>query len=373
LGRLNLLPIDWSRMDGLWLTHPSGMRRVRAICRRAAVPPERAEEILRAPVSEEDHYEVPPAAVREEKVFSTDAVMRISVRKHWCITAVAILTPILAAYAARIGSAHGPAVWVLGLVATLALCEIVGHFDGFGGWRALERLLRAKLQRQGLIPERNVGLFVGFAPDEHVRIYTCTTCWDIGVLLFSPDVMYYAGEETRFSIRRDQVTAARRGPGITGWWTTPYLYLTWQDAQHAAGATFYLTPLRSRQALEEQVLRWWQGAAVAPGSPSSVPEPGAPHVGQVTSASLRDQITLRRWFVAVQKRGFWAAVAALLAGLPFQFHAGWQGAGWYVIFVAASSVVFTHLPFLFHREPQKTQNWSPNLPDDRRTEIEFGG
>lgn len=48
LNRLNLLPMQWGKLQGKFLTHPSTLLRARAIARSAGVPAERVPDILRA-------------------------------------------------------------------------------------------------------------------------------------------------------------------------------------------------------------------------------------------------------------------------------------------------------------------------------------
>jgi len=56
LARLNLLPMNWSRFDENLLTHPSTMRRVRAIASRYGVPQERLQMLIDNPDTGQEFY-----------------------------------------------------------------------------------------------------------------------------------------------------------------------------------------------------------------------------------------------------------------------------------------------------------------------------
>src|SRR5262249_19214795 len=76
LHHLNLMPLEWSKWNEKAMTHPSTVRRVRAIGHAAEMSEERVNELLArpylvAPGAADEHY-VAPRSVTHQKVFSSE-------------------------------------------------------------------------------------------------------------------------------------------------------------------------------------------------------------------------------------------------------------------------------------------------------------
>ncbi|HKV40230.1 MAG TPA: M48 family metalloprotease, partial [Blastocatellia bacterium] len=63
LARLNLLPMSWARFDEGLFSHPSTLRRIKAIALQAGIPDYRVEALLDSPDSPEDRYSLTDTAV----------------------------------------------------------------------------------------------------------------------------------------------------------------------------------------------------------------------------------------------------------------------------------------------------------------------
>src|SRR5207245_729947 len=120
--------------------------------------------------------------------------------------------------------------------------------------------------------------------------------WDLGFLLAAGDRLCYAGEQTQFALRREQVTEIRLGRGGPGWGSTPTIYITWRDEARDVGSTFSLRPAASRslrqlrrdvRALAKRLQSWRD----EPSAPAALPPPlaalEAPSLGEVTSTPVR--------------------------------------------------------------------------------------
>lgn len=93
----------------------------------------------------------------------------------------------------------------------------------------MEQLLRRKLRRESTGRIENHSLFVGLAPDSGPRVYERNWAWDLGFMILTPELLSYQGEESEFSLARGDISSIYLGPGPTGWFTTPSVYIAWRD------------------------------------------------------------------------------------------------------------------------------------------------
>src|SRR5262249_15345489 len=97
LHHLNLMPLEWSKWSEKSMTHPSTVRRARAIGRAAEMSEERVNELLAAPYlpasgSCEEHY-LAPRSVTNPKAFSSEFKRQGAARAFLAFAALAILLP----------------------------------------------------------------------------------------------------------------------------------------------------------------------------------------------------------------------------------------------------------------------------------------
>jgi len=243
LSRLNLMPIQWGKATGTWLTHPSMVRRAQRIAAAAAMPAERLHAILerhqiemksgtgsRVLTPSEDHYSV-PEATDPENLASAASRHKSHQLRLWTLLVVHVIPP--AAIAAFVQSHHiqGNAAWLCysaGAIATPILCILLATQLALVGRRAQRARLAQRFRGEGLgLIEDSIA--VGFSPGALVRFYgTNYYNWDIGFLVFSGDRISYIGEQVRFSLARQEIDSVCIGQGGPSWWKFPRVYIRWK-------------------------------------------------------------------------------------------------------------------------------------------------
>jgi len=253
-GLVKLTRLNWQPLEsGKWLsklsTHPSTMQRVKNIANRSQISSERLSEIISQTDVDTQYYSLPSAITTQEKIFSTKFKTQVLFGISWTVVAVKIFTPALAAYLGeweKIPESQKRLIYLVGFFATIALYLVTVNFLAIMGWSELPQKLRKKLKSEGIEVERLGGIFVSFSPAAEPRIYEGFTNWDIGFLFLFNGHLCYIGEQTRFSLRPEQVTEIRLGAGFPGWFSTPLIYLNWQDESHLSAGTFNLQPVEVR-------------------------------------------------------------------------------------------------------------------------------
>jgi hypothetical protein len=138
---------------------------------------------------------------------------------------------------------------------------------------------------------------VGLSPGPAPRIFEGNYSWDAGFLFFSADRLCYWGEETRFSLGRDQIVAVQLGPGMPGWFRARSLYIVWRDSPASSSVIFNLRPIAVRSVLAMnravrqlawQFEYWRSGSNAACASSSPCETLPAPDVRAVTGTSLSE-------------------------------------------------------------------------------------
>jgi Zn-dependent protease with chaperone function len=294
---LNRMPIQWGRLQGKLLSHPSTLHRAQAMARQAGIPEERLTQILASPEEALDHYSVPPTSIPSGKAFSTTFKTRLSSRLGWSLTAVSILTPALVAFVAT--QFHWPLpLWSIltsGFLATIMLALWITNTGPAWGSLKLKRKILERMRNQGLAPDAWGGVFVGFSPDPFPRLYELNYAWDAGFLVIAGDRLCYLGEETRFALRRDQITKIRPGPGHPSWWPSQRIYISWKDEEKRVTGTFNFVTKDSPSmrkafvdtvALGERLQTWYRESSLAAGTPSEITDLGSQRSAQ-SPASLR--------------------------------------------------------------------------------------
>jgi hypothetical protein len=378
LSSLNMMPLHWSKWSEKWLTHPSSLRRAQAIARKAGIPVEQIPEIARATVAEGDHYLLPPTVARGARVLSTQTRQKSSARATLAMLAAIIFVPAAFALLARNFAADPLLHLVLysaGPVVALAVLLVASNFAPVTGLRELIVALKQKLQKENVQADAWGGIAVGFAPAAEPRIYELNSNWDIGSLFIRSDRLCYCGEETKFALRREQVTAIALGPGLPGLWRTRRVYIAWKDAEIGRSGAFNFGCIQGRSMLElrrktaelEKLLQnWWKASAESRPLPPQLAELNPPFIGAVTGTSPQAHWTFRRVFKELLLTGILASIAAVFCGLPFHLlayllsaplsamktplYVHSPGAGWYVVAVAVILRAAGLLPFLGYKE-----------------------
>jgi hypothetical protein len=289
-----------------------------------------------------------------------------------------ILVPVAFAWLARF-YAKDPVLhrtfYLVGPFAAVAAYFVFANFAPLSGLRDLIAALKAKLLKEGVQANSWGGVTVGFAPAPSPRIYEHNTNWDIGSFFIRSDRLCYCGEETKFALRREHITAIVLGPGVPGLLTNRRIYIAWKDPELGRSGTFNIGCIEGRSILEirrkttqlEGVLQdWWKASADARPLPAQLAELTSPLIGAVTSAAPNANWRFGRILKELWLTGVIAAIAAVLCGLRFQLVAYLfstpatrvvsaafvhsPGAGWYVVCVAVVLRGLALVPFLGYKD-----------------------
>jgi Zn-dependent protease with chaperone function len=373
LAQLNMLPIHWSQWSEKWLTHPSSLRRAQAIARKAGIPLESIPEIAQAATPADDRYPVPATVAPGAKVHSTQRKQQGTLRTALLMLAAIIFTPAAFALLARHLPANGPVhvvIYVAGFAAALGMYLVSANFAPTMGHMALTRALKNKLEKEDILADAWDGTCVGFSPAATPRSYELNTNWDVGCLFIRSDRICYVGEETRFALRREQITKIVKAPGVPGLLRPWRVYVAWKDDESGTSGAFNigsiddLSTLRLRRhtsKLADRLEFWWKSATPTRSLPVSLRDLGSPNIGAVTGADLSKRWKPGKIVQELLLTGILASFGAVLCGLPFHLlsfllpttqavplHS--PGAGWYVIVVAVTVRLIALIPSLTFKE-----------------------
>jgi Zn-dependent protease with chaperone function len=376
LAQLNMLPIHWSNWSEKWLTHPSSLRRAQAIARKAGIPLERVSDIAQTAAAADDHYVLPDTVAPGVKVHSTHAKQGGSLRVAFTMLALLIFTPAAFALLANRFFHNSPfrsVLFLAGIAATIAMYYASANFLPPMRLPKLVASLKAKLAKEGVLADAWDGVFVGFSPAAAPRNYEQNTNWDLGCLFLRSDRLCYWGEETKFSLRPDQITAITVAPGMPGLLPPRRIYMAWKDDELGTTGVFNIgcingaSTLRLRKQsskLAERLKVWWKSTPTARPVPGPLATLRSPQIGAVTGAVPR--FNAGKVFTELFLTAIFAIVGAILCSLPFQLTAFLfsrlneslgritaihsPGSGWYVVAVVLLVRFFAMIPALRYKD-----------------------
>ena len=334
ITRLNTMPLQWSKLDEKLLAHPSTLRRINRLAAEAGISEARTAELLaQSAFPPHDTYSIPATALPAGKIFSTRFKTQLSRKIAWALIVPSLVLPAVVASLVRWAGFDGTTRWLVyafGLLLTLAIDWLLLDRLPMLNTSQLERRLREKCRAQNQNVSECTGAFVGLAPDSSPRIYEGNWTWDIGFLSLAPDELCYWGEESKFVLRRDQITSISLGPGPAGWLRVPSIYFSWRDSAGNA-STFNIRALSQSSIREMGVktrflmrdLENWLNRAPATANPF-LPLTGAvngitqaPAFGQVTGTSPRTLVRGRMLFRDLVFNSFLAFAVVVMFGLSF--------------------------------------------------------
>lgn len=310
VSRLNLMPIQWGKATGSWLTHPSMVRRAERIAKAAAMPGQELQAILdRHQVeaqdgsisSTADHYSVPEAS-DPENFLSAASKQKSHQMRLWTLLAMHVIPPaVVVAFVHTLGVQGNATLlcYLGGAVATPIACIILAAWLGVAGRRVQRARLAQRLEREGLRISEN-SIAVGLSPGALVRVYGPNYYnWDIGFLALSGDRLSYVGEQVRFSLSRQEIEGVCLGQGGASWWKFPRVYVRFKqpDGKPFVFSLASLEPSSiwnvSRQAAQlfERLLDFRRSSSGR--TPSNMPEFPSLTVGEITSRSPRELGSLK--------------------------------------------------------------------------------
>ena len=391
LHRLNLLPLQWGKWNEKLLTHPSTVRRANAIARAANLPEQLVAALLQEAQTSsslsavaaicDEHYPLPSPESLGQKVFSTEFKQSLSSRSFLLSFAMIIVMPalLLRGLAALGVFSSGFPIFVVALLLGVALFLLFLNFVPFFRMKKLQQKMFSRALAEGIVPKdklnRREATLVGLSPGPAPRIFEGNYSWDVGYLYFAGDRLCYCGEETKFTLRRKQILAAKPGPGMPGWFRARSLYIVWRDADSGSSAIFSLRPLavcsvlsmnRAVKQLFEQV-QCWRSEARKPSPPaediSSLP---LPEIRAVTGTSLaeaaKSPLLLGVVVYGALFSGFFASflnlpfggLFAVLAYDPDSAASAAGFSGWYAVLCAAVLALVFVVPLLRARNTMVT-------------------
>jgi Zn-dependent protease with chaperone function len=338
LSRLNTMPIHWGKLDEKMLTHPSTLRRMAHLARVGGISEARVPELLsQSVVPPTDVYPVPATAL-PGKIFSTQYKTRQSWVSAWTMMLAAAIVPATAALAIQQAHLSGLVrglAYVAGALLTVAIYMTLQNFLPMRGGPKLEAGLREKLRKEGVPEEIRSGIVVGLAPDSSPRIYEGYWSWDIGLLAVTNDGLWYWGEESRFTLRREQIVHISLGPGPLGWFDVQAVHVAWKDVEGSKrkfslttsqGGSSTLEMARLTRQLASELENWYRGIPLPTGSLLSFGNAkthekkdmlDSPDFGQVTSLSPRALARGRQLVRIFLFDAFIATGVAILFGFRF--------------------------------------------------------
>lgn len=257
-------------------------------------------------------------------------------------------------------------VYGAGAIATVTLFLWTTNIGSVWGYQSLRQRLSQKLHQEGIQPEAWEGVFVGLSPENSPKLYDNMAGWDLGFLFLSScaqegrqrEWLSYVGEQTRFSLQRDQITAIRMGAGLPGWLQPSRVYIHWNAGDRAG--VFNLLAIhptslrqvsRNTRRLHRRLEAWWQAtdhAALA--CPlRQLPPP------QISVIGRNPLERGNRWQFLSQLLNY--ALLATLVSLLLQLPLTWGGIG-YVLLVALAGAIAQLIPYWHYRRYRhQVESW----------------
>jgi Zn-dependent protease with chaperone function len=383
LSELNMMPIHWSRWREKWLTHPSSLRRARAIAKKANISFDEIPAIARDGAAESQNYAIPASAVPGGKVHSTQRTRSASLKLSFALVGLFAFVPSLFSLAAI--HLASPLKWIgfaAAIPATLIAFLVFSNYASRLTRRGTVDSLKKKLESQGVQTTAWSGVFVGLSPAATPRIYEGNANWDIGYLFFRSDRLCYYGEEAKFALRQNQITAIKLGDGMPALLPTKRIYIAWKDEERAACGVFNIACGKAGSTLHANTLTkdlaqrlqaWWKTPPIVRPLPAQFEELTSPEVRAVTSQNPAERRKPQKLYNELFWTSVFAGVGATLLGLPFHLmtyflassnpslyaragiHNAFStpGAGWFAVGVAVLVRFVTLFPLLLYRDTPK--------------------
>jgi Zn-dependent protease with chaperone function len=372
VSRLNLTPIQWGKVTGTLLTHPTTLKRVEHLAKVGKVPAERLQELLAHHAQEEqerragltvpqgsgvtsgdEHYAVPSSA---KSVVSTMAAMRRTTNHQWVLFGANALPPAMVAWIIHRLGLQGQAAlvaYIAGALLIVAGYALLGlHFSLRGGGE-IRGQFAAKFDAEGIQIRGRNAMVAGFAPGGGLRIYLSGYDWDKGFIWLLQNRLVYLGDKIRFALKPEQVVNVRIGQSAPGWWNSERVYLDWRDSEHGREGTFSFYPsepssaakIKSEgKALCAALQRWRGKAGEYPVAPAAAQALESPVLGAVTSHDVNDRLTVGKRLNVLMLLCMLSYGASQLLGVS----------AWYGFAVVILLRIYERIPYWRYRVPPPT-------------------
>ncbi len=378
VSRLNLTPIQWGKVTGSLLTHPTTLKRVEHLAKVGNVPAERVQQLLALHAQEEqaqragcatpsttpgatfgatsrsspdaEHYAVPSSA---KSVVSTMGAITRANNNQWLLVGANVLPPAIVAWIIHrlnLQAQTSFVAYVGGALLILAGYSLLGLHLGLRGRAELRKQFAAKFDAEGIQIRGRNAVLAGFAPAAVLRVYLSSYDWDKGFVWLLQNRMVYLGDKIRFALSPEQVANIRIGESAPGWWNSERVYLDWRDAEHGREGTFSLYPsepssagkIKSEgKALCAALQRWRSKGGEYPVAPPKVEALESPVLGEVTSHDVRERLARGKRLSGLILLLLLSDGASLLLGVP----------GWYGFVVVLLLRIYERIPYWRYRAP----------------------
>lgn len=333
LSKMNLMPLRWGFWDESLGTHPSTMKRVKAIARRHRIPEERLSMLLETQPQRKDGegYGIPDEVSNPELIFSTEFKSQRGLVLALLLFFTAATASLAVGYLISNAGLPSP-VYVAGFVLVPVLYLLVLNYASLLGFGSLKCRMKAKLQKAGIDLEGQESHFVGIAPEEYPRVYDTQTIWDVGFLVVGEAALTYYGDRLSFSIPRDRITSITRGGSFPFWFSVPEIYVRWTDKDkdgvfhlHSVEGNSLISIGRSSKTLLVRLIDWHQGRAAGSRSMSRDSPSRLPELPDVKGLHPRQAVTAGTFLTGLMLIAF--LVFGLGALFQLESFVSWYGLG----------------------------------------------
>ncbi len=239
LARVSLasgMPLAWGAPISWMLSHPSTGERLRLIAVAGGVPQSRVAELIEQARSEPaDHY-AESADVTAGAAFSPLLRQRMRTSLGWYALAAPAIFGVAIAWALERAGIAGFPAFAIGAPASMAAF--------YFGYEMIVGKIRETARRRA-VAKNGPGIFVGFSPSAQPRIYEGMYHYDFGLVRFSPGVLEFVGDRTRFTLDSRLAERVWLGDGPRHWTPRKVVYIACRNSAEA-GAVFSLQSFEAR-------------------------------------------------------------------------------------------------------------------------------
>lgn len=297
ISKLNLMPFQWSKSTGMFLTHPSMLKRVQHIASIGNVSDERLHQILSehsnnsAVPDPADYYLVPD--ISNCVVTTTAQVQRSQTNLLLLLAGHVLPATLVAWFAIRTGfvRAHAPIIYAVGAILCIVFYILMSRTIALRGRKKLRANFEQKFRREGLLLDYEKARVVGFSPGPHPRFYVANYNWDNGLVIFRRGSLFFLGDQTRFRIPVEHIARVWIGQGAPSFLPVKRVYIQTVDpstgrsdwlnfAQMERCSAFGLA--RQTRKLFEAIEHWRTHQASYANPPDDLMKLAPPQIGAVT-------------------------------------------------------------------------------------------
>ena len=266
IAKLRGLPLEWSRLEGCILTHPSMRARAARLARNCNLPEGLAKAALEDPDSvstvrgvPDERYspvvESPPESIEFSGAKKTLHLVRTILAFPALIL---LLTFALAAVAGVMPENRGLLVFLLGLPLVVWLArKAIRRSD-----RRFFRQIAMAVSRR--LPEEPGGEMVTLIPGPDLEPTDGFFAWDIGSLAVRGDRLVYLGERASFSLPRAAIVAVDAFHKRLRWRKIYGVRIRTQEGAFVFREALRTTSRRGAERIAEKWLAWVKQTATEP-------------------------------------------------------------------------------------------------------------